>query len=75
MIFNPDHSVVLNGSATDLASLPARLALIARRDPRPHLCLVAGPQSSYAEVSAALGVIQKSGLLVNMDRMQAQPGN
>jgi hypothetical protein len=73
MVFNTNNSVMLNGSFTDLASLPARLSVLAQRKPAPILCLIASPQSNYAEVQAALGVIQKSGLRVNMAAMQAQP--
>ena len=73
MVFNADNSVVLNGTVTDLASLLARLNVIAQRRPTPVLCLIASPQSNYAEVQAALGVIQKSGLKVNMAGMLAQP--
>src|ERR1700744_1040943 len=73
MVFNTYNTVVLNGTVTDLVSLPARLTVIARRKPTPELCLIASPQSNYAEVQAALGVIQKSGLKVNMTGMLAQP--
>jgi biopolymer transport protein ExbD len=73
MVFNTNNSVVLNGSVTDLASLPGRLTALAQRKPMPVLCLIASPQSNYAEVQAALGVIQKSGFKVNMAGMQAQP--